>query len=122
MQRKRDKYDQQMEKKKQIKEKRVKPFTSTGVIDLLIGNKKQNGKQEKERQGVGTQPSYPGPFDHHLQPVWIIWGGQSFNPLPQPTGEMSISSLLRSNRNRQRSKVLYHWESGEEERQGIREK
>ena len=59
-------------KKKGSKRQRAKPPTPTQLIDALIGDEKQNGKQanrKRKEQGVGPQPSYPSRL---LRPVWII--------------------------------------------------
>ena len=62
------------EVKKRIEAQRAKPRTSISEIDALIGDEEQNGKQkkEKEKQGAGPQPSYPGPFSRLLRRAGII--------------------------------------------------
>ena len=59
-------------KRKGIKVQKVKLPTSTWVIDVLIGDEEQNGKQKKKKQGADPQPIYPGPFGYLLQPTGII--------------------------------------------------
>ena len=59
-------------KRKGIAAERGKHPTPSRAIDALIGDEEQNGKQKKtkgKKQGVGPQPSYPGPFGYLLQPV-----------------------------------------------------
>ena len=71
-------------RKEQVKEKseekgieiqRVKPLTPTRAFDELIGDEEPTGKkkkEQKEKQGAGLQPSYPGPFGSLIRPAGII--------------------------------------------------
>ena len=45
----------------------------TPAIDALIRGEEKTGKKKRtKKQGVGLQPSYPGPFGHLLRPNGII--------------------------------------------------
>ena len=66
--------------------KKAKPSTPTLVIDALIGEKEQSGKQKEEQKkqtGCGSQPNYPGPFGHLYGPAWIKQWAYSEIPPPQ---------------------------------------
>ena len=75
-------------KEKRIEAQRAKPCTPTPAIDALIGDEEQKEKRREQRkkQGVGTQPSYPGPFGRLLRTAGIMRCVYSCNP-HGPQGE-----------------------------------
>ena len=51
-------------KKKGLKAQRAKPPTPTGNINALIGDKKQTGKYEKEKERNNERDPNPATLDH----------------------------------------------------------
>ena len=89
------------EKKKGSKEQIVKPLTPTRATDALVGMKNQKENKRKKQGAL------------------IIWWAYSDVPLSTHRGNIL---LLRGNPSRQHFQVVYHWGSGEEERQENMEK
>ena len=63
-------------KRKGIEAYSVKYLTPSQAVDVHTGDEEQNGKQKRtkrKKQGVGPQPSYPGPFSLLLRRSGVIW-------------------------------------------------
>ena len=77
------------ERKKRIEAQRAKQRTPTPALDALIGDEEQTGKKKREqrkKQGVGLQTSYPRPFGLLLGPTGIMRRVYSCDPHLGPQG------------------------------------
>ena len=57
-----------VKKRKEIEAQNPKHPTRSRAADVLIGDEEQDGKRKEQRkkEGAGSQPSYPGLFGRSL--------------------------------------------------------